>query len=188
MSKRKTLFCIVFLILLFLIPMYLLRRQRTVMCGLKNHHNVCYINAVLQSLFSCESFTTMLESIEPENGSVMYYIQNLWNDMKNNTLLNRLGLYRRLASMSNFLFKYDNKPGFTENFLEFITINLDEEKVKGIFLDEENFRKTKTSCFFSKNQHGMLSWYQKSMQTQTPIWIRFEILWKKTILHFPRYL
>ncbi|ELA46125.1 hypothetical protein VCUG_02388 [Vavraia culicis subsp. floridensis] len=150
MSKRRTLFTIVFLVLLFLIPMYFLRRRTAIVCGLRNHHNVCYINSVLQSLFSCESFTAMLESLEPKNNTVMYHIKNLWNDMKDNDSLNRLELYSKLATMSDSLFKYDNKPGFTENFVEFIAINLEKEIETDIFLDEENFKKNKSESFFLK--------------------------------------
>lgn len=127
-------------------------RRKAVICGLKNHHNVCYINSVVQSLFSCKSFVRLLEEKQFKEGSVFFQIKKIWEDMKNKEILDKRPLYKELAEQSGDLFRYDNQPGYTENFLEFLILNLEQEMGEShLFLDENNFEEKHKEKVFLKN-------------------------------------
>lgn len=148
--------------------MYLIKRRSVVACGLKNNHNVCYINSVIQSLFSCESFVSILESEEAEKNDVILHLKRLWMEMKNHKKLNKLKLYEQLAKMSNSLFKYDNHPGFTENFIEFIANNLDKIDDSNIFMSEKNYMNcTNKSFFLSKAKRHVILISKRNSKPET---------------------
>lgn len=158
MKPKKLVFIILFIFLgLLLIAMYLYHKK-VIICGLKNHHNVCYINSVLQSLFSCDSFIDFLEKSREDPNTVLYHLKKIWEDMKKQDVLDKRPLYKEMAQDSDSLFKYDNKPGYTENFLEYLASNLEAENKSKLFLNEKNANKENLAQVFLKhtNRHVVL--------------------------------
>lgn len=107
-------------------------RARMGVCGLKNHYNVCYINSTIQSLLSLRKLVEIIEKSDPKEGTILYELKNILAEMKNRNVLDKRPLYKKLAVKSHHLFKYDNKPGYIEDFLEFIVKNIEKELKEGI--------------------------------------------------------
>lgn len=106
-------------------------QARMGVCGLKNHYNVCYINSTIQSLLSCRKLVEIIEKIDINEGTILYELKNILEEMKNKSVLDKRPLYKKLARKSHHLFKYDNNPGYTEDFLEFMVKNIEKELKQG---------------------------------------------------------
>ncbi|KRH91867.1 putative Peptidase C19, ubiquitin carboxyl-terminal hydrolase 2 protein, partial [Pseudoloma neurophilia] len=125
MQKKN--YILIFVCILGLIILMTFFNRKILACGLKNHYNVCYINSTIQSLFSCVKFIEMVENCEAKTGTVLFEMKLILKDMKDKEIVDKRPLYKNMARMSKNLFKYDNKPGYTEDFLEFLINRLEKE-------------------------------------------------------------
>lgn len=154
--KAKNYFLIFASVLGLLILMYFFR-SKAIACGLKNRHNVCYINSVIQSLFSCKSFIKIVEGKDAVPGSILFHLKKTWEEMKKKDILDKRPLYKKLASESGSLFQYDNKPGYTENFLEFLVMGLEKDVDSNLFLSEQNYNfENQEKVFLKKTERHMV--------------------------------
>lgn len=100
-------------------------KRRSIGCvGIRNHGNTCYLNSVLQSLVSLNSFTNFLDTVQVSNTSFHFIrdlnrcMHDLLPDSKSNRICNTKPIIRQLKAFNSSFSDYQQQDA--EEFLQMV--------------------------------------------------------------------
>lgn len=133
-------FCFIF-ILLILFFCYMIFSQKNIdICRLKNSRNICYINAVIQSLYASDQFKNFIKLEKNNSNSKIKNLSRLFYEIEKNNKLDPIKYYEKIFKDSK-LIKLDGNIGyFSAVFYEIIKLINRTFPENNLFFKEQDIK------------------------------------------------
>ncbi|ELQ75223.1 Ubiquitin hydrolase [Trachipleistophora hominis] len=103
--------------------------RRNPECGLVNFNAHCYINAVVQILFSSQKFVKCMQA-NAKKCKILHLLNELYMKMKNHMLVSPLSTYLKISEQCNILFNVYERSGYSSDVICTISKNLENHSIR----------------------------------------------------------
>lgn len=110
-------------------------------CGLINFNAHCYINAVVQILFSSRRFVKCMRD-NMHTCKLLCLLNELYEKMKDCVLVSPLSTYRKISDECNILFNVYERSGYSSDVISTVSSNLEKHAIRTMSI------KARQECFW----------------------------------------
>lgn len=118
-------------------------RPKPLLCGIRNGMGICYLNSVMQALFSSEKFNELLTKYSTSENEMIQSLIEIRALMREGGIVNLLPVYKKMFNKADQGFNLSHKGGSPIFALEYIGKYMEKTIANDFFLAQENYEKTK---------------------------------------------